>query len=89
MRPASPTGSINTEYGPDETDPAELVLSDREFERKVLENLRINEQNDAEKENEHGPVLYTFKHMLRNVQPGSNEERGRFTSALHRSLFSL
>ena len=82
VRPASPTGSINTEYGPDETDPADRLLSDRELERKILANLRIDEQTDTEKVNEKGPLLLTFLVKSRGVQPGSQEERGWLPSVL-------
>jgi len=79
MRPPSPAGSINTEYGPDETDPVDLLLSDRDFERKVLDNLRIHEATDTEQRNERGPVLLTVLAKARGIQPGSNEERGNLS----------
>ncbi|KAI0028442.1 hypothetical protein K488DRAFT_31777, partial [Vararia minispora EC-137] len=82
MRPPSPAGSINTDYGPDEMDPTDLVPTDREFERKILENLRIDEQTDQEKNNEVGPMLLTFLARLRGVQPGSSEEKALYLSTM-------
>jgi len=69
VRPPSPTGSINTEYGPDETDPIDLVLSDEEFERRVLAELRINEPTENENWSDSMPIRFPV------FQAGSHEER--------------
>ena len=70
MRPPSPAGSINTEYGPDETDPHELAMTDDEFERKILAELRIDQPSEPEIEADVMPVRFPY------FQPGSHEERG-------------
>ena len=70
MRPPSPAGSINTEYGPDETDTQDLAMSDEEFERKILAELKIDQPSDAEAQADVMPIRFPY------FQPGSHEERG-------------
>ncbi|KAA1475564.1 hypothetical protein DENSPDRAFT_805940 [Dentipellis sp. KUC8613] len=48
LRAASPSGSINTEYGPDETSLSDMELSPGEFEGKIEAALRLHEQRDQE-----------------------------------------
>ena len=48
LRAASPSGSINTEYGPDETSQSDLDLSPEEFEEKVAMSLGLHEQREHE-----------------------------------------
>jgi hypothetical protein len=75
LRPPSPTGSIDTEYGQDETEEADRLLNDREFEAKIMETLKIDRLSETEKQNNDGPILYTFKHRNEDIQPGSHAER--------------
>ena len=42
LRAPSPTDSIGTDYGPDETTVEETRLSDREFAQKCQQRLRLN-----------------------------------------------
>jgi hypothetical protein len=67
-RPASPAESINTVYGPDETDPEDHLLLDEQFEQKMVLNIRINEPTEIERWNEAMPIRYP------NVRAGSQEE---------------
>ncbi|VDC07376.1 unnamed protein product [Peniophora sp. CBMAI 1063] len=77
MRPPSPAGSINTEYGPDETDPKELAMSDEEFERKILAELKIDQPADPEVQADMMPIRFPF------FQPGSHEERVVYQHTLY------
>ncbi|TFY83272.1 hypothetical protein EWM64_g741 [Hericium alpestre] len=57
LRSASPSGSINTEYGPDETSQADLELTPEEFAHKIEADLRIHEQREQEIRAESKPLL--------------------------------
>ncbi|TFY60464.1 hypothetical protein EVG20_g7403, partial [Dentipellis fragilis] len=57
LRAASPSGSINTEYGPDETSLSDMELSPGEFEGKIEAALRLHEQREQEVVAEAKPVL--------------------------------
>ncbi|KAI0032782.1 hypothetical protein K488DRAFT_38561, partial [Vararia minispora EC-137] len=69
IRVPSPTESIDTQYGPDETDIDDRLLSDPQFEQKVLNGLRIHEPTDLEHWNDAMPVRFP------RVRPGSQEEQ--------------
>ena len=70
IRPPSPAGSINTEYGPDETDTEELAMSDEAFERKILAELKIDQPTESETQADVPPLRFPY------CEPGSHDERG-------------
>jgi len=57
LRSASPSGSINTEYGPDETSPSDHELAAEGFERKIEAQLRIHHQREEELRAEAQPLM--------------------------------
>ena len=69
LRSASPSGSINTEYGPDETTVEEWALSDEEFHRRVEAQLRLNQPRDAE----HAAEIRGLR--IPAYKPGTSEEK--------------
>lgn len=50
IRPSSPTNSISTEYGPDETSQSDNELSDIDFAKKTLEQIGIGKERQSEAE---------------------------------------
>ncbi|KAI0038605.1 hypothetical protein FA95DRAFT_1567661, partial [Auriscalpium vulgare] len=48
LRSASPSESLNTEYGPDETTASDTELSPEGFALKVESQLRIHDKRDVE-----------------------------------------
>ncbi|EKM51543.1 uncharacterized protein PHACADRAFT_261747 [Phanerochaete carnosa HHB-10118-sp] len=57
LRAPSPTDSIGTDYGPDETTPDEERLSDAEFAKICQQRLRLGDMRREEREAEADPLL--------------------------------
>ncbi|KAI0059454.1 hypothetical protein BV25DRAFT_1901587 [Artomyces pyxidatus] len=77
LRSASPSESVTTDYGPDQTTPADAALSPEEFERKIESQLRLNFQRDAELRAEAQPLIMPrkpgeeklmFEHVMRSLR---------------------
>ncbi|KAI0670892.1 hypothetical protein C8Q78DRAFT_1145465 [Trametes maxima] len=58
MRAASPSSTIGTDYGPDETDFADSELSERDFVRKCEEAIGINIPRPEEVEANRDPLVH-------------------------------
>ncbi|KAI0354857.1 hypothetical protein OH77DRAFT_1590235 [Trametes cingulata] len=58
MRAPSPSSTIGTDYGPDETDFADSELSERDFVRKCEEMAGINRPRPEEEEANRDPLLH-------------------------------
>ena len=56
-RTTSPSGSITTAYGADETSLSDAELSEDAFSKKVLASLRINEKREEEERAEARPLI--------------------------------
>ncbi|KAI0310137.1 hypothetical protein OF83DRAFT_912372 [Amylostereum chailletii] len=69
LRSASPSGSINTEYGPDETSKSDSELSPDEFQRKIEQQLRIHYPREEEVSAEAKAL------RLPPMKPGTIEEK--------------
>jgi hypothetical protein len=69
VRSQSPTASLNTVYGPDETEEEDFYLSEKQFSEKVLDQIRIGYQTNTERWNEAMPIRFP------SLQAGSEEER--------------
>lgn len=82
LRTASPSGSINTEYGPDETSISDQDLSPEEFDRKVQKQLGLHEQREQEFRAQASPLLWPKPR-------GPQEEKCAYTFSFLRSLIVL
>ncbi|KAI0648156.1 hypothetical protein C8Q79DRAFT_953965 [Trametes meyenii] len=58
MRAPSPSSTIGTDYGPDETDFADSELSERDFVRKCEEAIGLNRPRPEEEEANRDPLVY-------------------------------
>lgn len=74
LRAPSPTDSIGTDYGPDETSPDEDSLSDAEFARMCQQRLGLGDMRPDEMKSNFDPLLPKPK--------DEDEERGTSTVAL-------
>ena len=57
LRAPSPSSSIGTDYGPDETSAADLEMSAEEFKNRVVYKLALNEPRAEELMAEIDPLL--------------------------------
>lgn len=57
MRSASPNGSINTDYGPDQTSVSELMMNDHDFESMIHNMLGLDTQREQEYQAQMSPLL--------------------------------
>lgn len=58
MRAPSPSSTIGTDYGPDETTMVDSELSERDFERKCEELVGLYRPRPEEEEANREPLLY-------------------------------
>ncbi|KAJ3004032.1 hypothetical protein NUW54_g5003 [Trametes sanguinea] len=68
MRAPSPSSTIGTDYGPDETDFVDSELNENEFARKCEEVVGIHRPRPEEEEANRDPLLYP-----RHVRPKMTE----------------
>ncbi|OSD07325.1 hypothetical protein PYCCODRAFT_1402874 [Trametes coccinea BRFM310] len=68
MRAPSPSSTIGTDYGPDETDFADSELNENEFARKCEEVVGIHRPRPEEEEANRDPLLYA-RHMRPKMTP--------------------
>ncbi len=76
MRAPSPSSTIGTDYGPDETDFADSELSERDFVRKCEEMVGINRPRPEEEEANRDPLVHPRPLRQRLTR---EEENGTFT----------
>ena len=73
MRAPSPSSSIGTEYGQDDTNMVDLELSEREFARKCEETIGLGKPRPEEEEANRDPLVHP--RPLRQKLTQSEEKR--------------
>jgi len=80
IRPPSPASSVGTAYGPDDTSLSDSELSQDDFERKAIANLRLDEPKHDEVHNLKDPLI---------ICPSDPQEQKRVLNFTLVSLVSL